>query len=328
MADPTPDSGRREPELSLVIPLYNEAENVAPLWAAIRHALEDGPTFEALFIDDGSTDGTRTLLRQIAATHPAVRVVYLSRNFGQTAAMAAGFDLCRGRNVVTMDGDLQNDPADIPRLLAVLDEGYDIVCGWRRDRRDGALTRKFPSRVANRMLSWFTGVRIHDTGCTLKAYRAWVVRRLHLYSDMHRFIPALAAGVGARVGELPVRHHARRYGISKYGIGRILRVLTDLLVVRLLVRFSTHPVRYFGLASMPLFLLSLAFAAIGLLKFSRDGSTIAINRWDISYMTSSVLVAVTALNFFLLGLLCELSVSVSGFYSRAGTEIEEHGGAA
>lgn len=310
----------------MIVPLYNEAENLLPLYAAIRRALEPTSyTWEALLVDDGSTDGTRSMLKELAARDARVRVVLLSRNFGQTAAMAAGFDLFRGRQVVTMDGDLQNDPEDIPRLLHILNEGYDIVCGWRRDRKDRTISRKIPSRIANRLISSFTGVRIHDTGCTLKAYRSWVVRKLHLYSDMHRFIPALAAGVGARVGELPVKHHPRRYGTSKYGIGRIVRVATDLLVVRLLVRFASHPVRYFGLTSIPLFLLAVVFAIMGLFRY--DGGITLLSKWHISYITSAVLTSVTALNLFLLGLLCELSVSVSGFLARAGTGVVDRGGA-
>ena len=314
---------RDTPDLSIVVPLYNEIDSLPPLRAAIHSALKDlDLSYELVLVDDGSADGTREMLVDYAKRDPTVRAVLLSRNFGQTAAMAAGFDVCRGRDVVTMDGDLQNDPRDIPAMLARLREGYDVVCGWRRDRQDRQFTRKFPSRVANRLISSFTGVRIHDTGCTLKVYRSWVVRKLHLYSDMHRFIPALAAGAGARVAEMPVRHHARRYGRSKYGIGRILRVLTDLLVVRLLVRFAAHPVRYFGLASLPLFLISAVFAVLGLIKFGASGVHI-LDKWHISFVTSSLLAAVTALNLFLLGLLCELSVSVSGFYERSGVEVIE-----
>ncbi len=316
-----PRAGR--PDLSLVIPIYNEYENLLPLHASIRRALE--PTsysYEILYIDDGSTDGGRRLLREIAKEDPKVQVLELRSNAGQTAAMAAGFDACRGRYVVTMDGDLQNDPADIPRVLARLEQGYDVVCGWRRDRRDKAFTRRFPSWVANRLISAFTGARIHDTGCTLKAYRAWVVRKLHLYSDMHRFIPALAAGSGARVTELPVRHHPRRYGRSKYGIGRILRVLTDLLVLRLLVRFAAHPVRFFGLTILPLFAGAVVLALLGLLKFERGGGVGLLPRWDLYYMTASVVTTITALNLFLLGLLAELSVHVSGFFSRSGVDVD------
>ncbi len=317
---------RMAPDLSVVVPLYDEFENVPPLLAALRRALATMPgTYELVLVDDGSTDGTRELLTEAARRDPRLRVVLLSRNFGQTAAMAAGFDVCRGHRVVTMDGDLQNDPADIPRLVAALEDGFDVVCGWRRDRQDRAFSRKLPSRIANRLISTFTGVRIHDTGCTLKAYRSWVVRKLHLYSDMHRFIPALAAGVGGRVREVPVQHHARRYGKSKYGIGRIFRVLTDLLVVRLLVRFASHPIRYFGLVSFPLFFVAFGFILLGLLKFGDGNGVRMLTSWDISYITCGVLMLVTALNLFLLGLLCELSVHVSGFFQHAGRELVETG---
>ncbi|MEZ5987871.1 MAG: glycosyltransferase [Planctomycetota bacterium] len=236
--------------------------------------------------------------------------------------MAAGFDVCRGRVVVTLDGDLQNDPADIPAMLAKLDEGFDIVCGWRRDRKDRAFTRKVPSWIANRMIAASTGVDIHDTGCTLKAYRSWVVRKLHLYSDQHRFIPALAAGVGAKVGELPVQHHPRRHGSSKYGIGRTLKVMTDMLVVRLLSRFAAHPVRYFGLASVPLSILAVALALVGLFEWGEAGLGLA-RKWDNYYMTGALVLAITSLNLFMLGLLSELSVSISRFFAGAGIEVQE-----
>ncbi len=310
-------------DLSLVVPILNEVENLPPLIASIRRALDaPGFSYEVVFVDDGSTDGSRRVLRAFAAEDPRIRVLELRRNFGQTAAMAAGFDHCRGRFVVTMDGDLQNDPADIPRMLSVLEHGADVVCGWRRDRRDRAVTRRLPSWIANRLIASISGVAIHDTGCTLKAYRAWVVRKLHLYSDMHRFIPALAAGAGARIVEIPVRHHPRRYGRSKYGFGRIFRVLTDLLVLRLIVRFAAHPVRYFGLASFPLFAAALVLSLLGLLKFQRGGTVVLLPRWDLYYMTASVVTAITALNLFLLGLLAELSVNVSGFFSRSGVDVE------
>lgn len=325
MTETRPNEPDGVPDLSVVVPLFDEFDNVKPLLVALRRALSQRDwDYEIVLVDDGSTDGTRRLLTEAARKDAHLRVVMLSRNFGQTAAMAAGFDMCRGRRVVTMDGDLQNDPADIPRLVDALEDGYDVVCGWRRDRQDRAFSRKLPSRIANRLISMFTGVRIHDTGCTLKAYRSWVVRKLHLYSDMHRFIPALAAGAGGRICEMPVQHHARRYGKSKYGIGRILRVLTDLLVVRLLVRFASHPIRYFGLVSLPLFFMSFGFTLMGLLKFGQGGVRF-LGAWDISYITCGVLTLVTALNLFLLGLLCELSVHVSGFFQHSGRELVDTG---
>jgi glycosyltransferase involved in cell wall biosynthesis len=250
-------------------------------------------------------------MQELVREDPRIRAVLLRSNYGQTAAMAAGFDLFRGAYAVTMDGDLQNDPDDIPAMLKHLEENsLDVVCGWRRDRQDRAFSRKLPSRIANWLIQRFTGTSIHDTGCTLKVYRSWVVQKLHLYSDMHRFIPALAAGTGARVGELVVQHHPRLYGSSKYGIGRILRVLTDLLVVRLIVRFSQHPLRYFAFASIPLFIAGGFLAMLGLLKFHPETGITLVDKWENHYMTASIVTMVAAFNLFVLGLLSELSVSV------------------
>jgi glycosyltransferase involved in cell wall biosynthesis len=247
------------PVVSVVVPIYNERENVAALHEALTHSLVSlRQPYELVLVDDGSRDGTRDVLRSIAAADPVVRLVLFRRNYGQTAAMAAGFRECRGRVVVSMDADLQNDPADIPRLLEKLDEGYDVVCGWRRHRRDRVATRLLPSRVANFLIARVTGAHIHDTGCSLKAYRGWVVRSLVLYSDMHRFLAALGAGLGARITELPVRHHARRAGLSKYGLGRVFRVLADLVGIKMLIQFAAHPIRWFTLLALPLFLLCVA----------------------------------------------------------------------
>jgi glycosyltransferase involved in cell wall biosynthesis len=228
--------------------------------------------------------------------------------------MAAGFDQARGAVVVTMDGDLQNDPADIPRLLERLEQGYDIVCGWRRHRKDRWLTRLLPSKIANLLISWTTGVPIHDTGCSLKAYRSWVVRSLDLYSDMHRFVAALAAGVGARVAEIPVRHHARRFGRTKYGLGRTFRVLADLVVIKMLIQFSAHPIRWFSLLSLPLLLVTPVLFAMGLLKFDRW--KIVDLGFDTYNVTAAVVVALVALNVLLLGFLAELQLKVSRFFRR------------
>ncbi|HEX7126964.1 MAG TPA: glycosyltransferase family 2 protein [Thermodesulfobacteriota bacterium] len=249
---------RDRPALSVVIPVLDEADNVGPLHRRLREALEPmGVPFEILFVDDGSRDGTPERLAALRAADPAVVVVRFRRNFGQTAAMAAGFRLARGRIIVSLDGDLQNDPADIPRLVAKLDEGYDVVQGWRRNRQDRFLSRRLPSIVANRLIARLSGVSVHDNGCSLKAYRAEVIKRVALYAEMHRFIPAMATLAGARIAEVPVRHHARRFGRSKYGIGRAWRVCLDLFLVAMLTRFAARPGLWFGL-------WSLAAAAAGL----------------------------------------------------------------
>jgi glycosyltransferase involved in cell wall biosynthesis len=235
------------PELSIVVPVYNEAESVLPLYRAIREACDPlGVPYEVVFVDDGSVDRTAEALRALHDDDPSVVVVRFRRNYGQTAAMSAGFRAARGRVIVSMDGDLQNDPADIPALVARLDDGFDVVQGWRRRRRDGVLSRRLPSAVANWLIARLTGVPVHDNGCSLKAYRAEVIRRVALYADFHRFIPAISTLVGARIAELPVRHHARRYGRSKYGLGRAWRVFLDLFLVAMLTRSAARPALWFG----------------------------------------------------------------------------------
>jgi len=249
------------PDVSIVVPLYDEEENVAPLCAAVREALEDQSfRYELLLVDDGSRDGTRTILREEAKRDPRIRALFLRRNSGQTAAMATGFARARGRIVVSMDGDLQNDPRDIPALLSKLEEGFDVVCGWRKNRQDPFLSRTLPSRLANSLIAWITGIPIHDNGCSLKAYRAEVVRSLRLYSEMHRYIPALAAMTGARIAEVVVRHHPRLRGKSKYGITRTFKVLGDIIVVKMLTGFANRPGRWFVVLALPWLALGLLAA--------------------------------------------------------------------
>jgi glycosyltransferase involved in cell wall biosynthesis len=239
------------PTVSIVIPLLNEADNVLPLYQAIRAAMEDdGRTWELIFIDDGSTDSTFQILHQLHARDECVRVVRLRRNFGQTAALAAGFDAARGAIIVSMDGDLQNDPRDIALLLQKLDEGYDVVSGWRVHRQESFWLRRLPSWVANWLISRTTGVYLHDYGCTLKAYRAEIVKELQLYGEMHRFIPALLGSNGARIAELPVQHHRRLRGRSKYGLSRTVRVLLDLVTVKFCITSLTKPLQFFGLIGL------------------------------------------------------------------------------
>jgi glycosyltransferase involved in cell wall biosynthesis len=240
-----------QPEVSVVVPVFNEADNLLSLYHALRTAMVDtGRTWEVIFIDDGSTDATYQVLQELFMQDTCVRVIRLRRNFGQTAAMVAGFDHARGKVIVSLDGDLQNDPADIDTLLKRLEDGYDVVSGWRVHRQDGFLLRRFPSHIANWLISKTTGVKLHDYGCTLKAYRTDIIKEVRLYGEMHRFIPALVGGIGARIAEQPVRHHPRRHGRSKYGISRTLRVFLDLLTVKFCLSFLTKPLQIFGLIGL------------------------------------------------------------------------------
>ncbi len=235
-------------DLSIVVPLYNERDNIRPLYEEIKSALDSlGLSYEIIIVDDGSQDGSFEVLQELQAGDAQLKVIRFRRNFGQTAAFAAGFDHAQGRVVVTIDADLENDPADIPTLLAQLDEGYDVVSGWRQNRWQGSfLTRKLPSMAANWLISTSTGVRLHDYGCSLKAYRREVVKNINLYGDLHRFIPAIASWMGVTVAEVPVNYRPRRFGRSKYGLSRTVRVLLDLLTVRFLLSYSTRPIHIFG----------------------------------------------------------------------------------
>jgi glycosyltransferase involved in cell wall biosynthesis len=236
------------PDLSVVIPVYNEAANLEPLCRELTETLDRaGYSYEIIFVDDGSTDDSFEILQAQHKHDPRVGVIQFRRNFGQTAAFAAGFAAARGNIIVTSDGDLQNDPRDIPALVARLGEGFDIVCGWRKERKDAWLSRRVPSLLANRLISWATGVKLNDYGCSLKVFRAEVVKPLRLYGEMHRFLPALASEVGVRIDEQPVNHRARIHGRSKYGISRTIRVMLDLLTVKFLLSYSTRPLQMFGL---------------------------------------------------------------------------------
>lgn len=244
----TPDSGLPRPVLSVVVPVYNEEESVPHLYDRLNTALEAyGRPYEVIAVDDGSRDRSFALLREIAERDPRWRVVRFRRNFGQTAGFAAGFDRALGEYIVTIDADLQNDPNDIPALISRADEGFDVVSGWRARRQDPFINRKLPSMIANRLISWVTGVYLHDYGCSLKVYRAEVVKNINLYGELHRFIPAIASWQGVAVTEMPVNHNARQYGKSKYGISRTVRVVLDLITVRFLLSYSTRPMQIFGL---------------------------------------------------------------------------------
>jgi glycosyltransferase involved in cell wall biosynthesis len=241
------------PRVSVCVPFYNEEESIAPMHKAVVDALVPlGIPFEMVCIDDGSRDSTLAIAVGIAKQDPRVRVVKFRRNSGQTAAMAAGIEAARGDVIVTMDGDLQNDPRDIPQFLELIDQGYDIVVGWRHDRQDKLVSRKIPSRIANRLIAKVTGVPIRDNGCSLKAYRASLIKAIPLYSEMHRFIPAVANIAGPRVAEIKVRHHARKFGKSKYGLSRVYKVLLDLMVIKTVASFASRPLLWFGMLALPL----------------------------------------------------------------------------
>ncbi|MBX6312977.1 MAG: glycosyltransferase family 2 protein [Isosphaeraceae bacterium] len=269
MAATTPAAGLA-PALSVLIPVYNEVENVEPLHAELDQVLRPlGASYEIIFVDDGSTDGTTGRLEAIQRKDPEhVRVAFLRRNCGQTAALSAALDLARGQVLVPMDGDRQNDPADIPRLLHKIDEGYDVVSGWRKDRKDKWLTRRVPSWIANRLIARLSGVPLHDFGCTLKAYRHHVLEGVRLYGEMHRFIPIFATWQGGRVAELVVNHRPRIAGRTKYGLGRTVRVVLDLILIRFLQRYAQRPMHFFGLVGLWSIALSVAsFVAMLYFKY-------------------------------------------------------------
>lgn len=302
-------SERTEPDLdlSVVIPVYNEAEALPGLHAELTAVLSSlGPRYEILAVDDGSQDGSVAVLRCLQANDPCLKIVRLRRNFGQTAAFAAGFDLARGAIVVTLDADGQNDPADIPRLLAKMDEGYDIVSGWRTERKEPFFTRRLPSIIANRLISQATDVRLHDYGCSLKAYRLEVVKNVHLYGELHRFIPALASRFGVRVAEAPVNDRERRHGRSKYGLTRTIRVTLDLLTVSFLLSYGARPMQLFGL-------LGLVSGSVGVLLNLYLASLKVIHGYrykigDRPLLMLAVLLVIIGVQFVMMGLLGEIVV--------------------
>jgi glycosyltransferase involved in cell wall biosynthesis len=292
------------PELSVVVPVHDEEGNVEPLHAALRESLDRlGRTYEIVVVDDGSRDETYARLTRLAAEDPHLKLVQLRRNYGQTAAMAAGFDHARGEIVVPMDGDLQNDPADIAVLLEKIDEGYDVVSGWRQDRKEG-VTRRIPSRIANWLIGRVTGVRLHDYGCTLKAYRAEIVRETRLYGEMHRFLPALAHQAGARITEVPVTHHPRASGRSSYGLGRTFKVLLDLVTVKFLSVWSTKPSYLFGGSGAILCVLGTAF--VTWTAYEKIVNGVYVHRQP--SLIVGVFLFTVGFNLILLGLLAELIV--------------------
>jgi len=293
-------------QLSVVVPLLDEQDNLPPLYEQITRALEGRYEYEIVFVDDGSTDGSFGILKGLHASDPRVRVIRFRRNFGQTAALSAGFAHARGEVVVAMDADLQNDPADIPMLVSKLDEGYDVVSGWRKKRHDKALTRRLPSRIANGLISRITEVKLHDFGCTLKAYRWEVLAETRLYGEMHRFIPALASWSGAKVTECVVNHRPRTAGKAKYGLERTVKVVLDLITIKFLGSFSTKPIYIFGgLGVVSAFAGLLSGLAVLYQKFFAH-SHLAMNRNPL--LTLTAVLMITTVQFILMGLLAELLV--------------------
>ena len=291
-------------DLSVVVPLYNEEESLPHLVEQLLAALRpSGERFELVLVNDGSSDRTAEVLERLSRDIPELVGVLLRKNYGQTAAMAAGFDVAQGEVIVSLDGDLQNDPADIPMLLAKLREGYDLVSGWRHQRQDAALQRKLPSKIANRLIGRVTGVRLHDYGCSLKAYKRDVLSDMRLYGELHRFLPALAFIEGARITEVKVNHRARQFGSSKYGIDRTFRVLMDLLTVWFMKRFLTRPMYVFGFGGLIAILLSLV-ASSYLLAVQLMGGDIA-NR---PLLTLAVVLGLAGIQLFCFGLLGELQI--------------------
>ena len=292
------------PYLSVVIPIYNEAPNIEPLCQELTAALESwGRSYEIILIDDGSRDESFEKLRAVQARDRRIRVIGFRRNFGQTAAFAAGFAAARGELIATSDGDLQNDPGDIAALVERLEQGrFDIVCGWRKDRKDAWINRRLPSLMANRLISWATGVKLNDYGCSLKIFRAEVVKPLRLYGELHRFLPALASEMGVRIAEQPVNHRARVHGTSKYGISRTIRVVLDLVTVKFLLSYSTRPLQMFG--AMGLGIGALGAILLGYLTYVKFAYEEAIGNRPL--LSVSILLMITGVQFVTVGLLAEM----------------------
>ncbi|HMO17053.1 MAG TPA: glycosyltransferase family 2 protein [Oligoflexia bacterium] len=302
--------------VSFVVPIYNEEENVRLLYQELSDVARDGGIrAEFIFIDDGSRDETPVRLREVADSDERVKVIELRRNFGQTAAMAAGFDYCDGEIVVTLDGDLQNDPHEVPRMIQKLEEGYDIVAGWRKNRQDKVLSRIIPSMIANRIISKTTKVTLHDYGCSLKVFRAEVVKNIKLYGEMHRFIPAVAAQMGVKICEIPVNHRARQFGVSKYGISRTLRVILDLLTVQFFLGFATRPLHLFGMLGLGTGALGTLLLAV--LSFERLVLGVPLSNRPI--LLVGVMLVLIGLQFICSGLLAE--VLVRTYHESQGKKI-------
>jgi glycosyltransferase involved in cell wall biosynthesis len=298
------EGGQGLKTVSVVIPIFNEEQNIAPLYHALKTVLKGmGAEYEVIFVDDGSDDASNEVLQRLAKDDKRVKLIRFRKNFGQTAAIAAGVEHATGEVIVTMDGDGQNDPKDIPRLLDKLEQGYDVASGWRKSRKDPLLNKRLPSAMANRLISWLTRVRLHDYGCTLKAYRKDILKDVRLYGEMHRFIPAYASWVGARITELEVAHHHRRHGRSKYGLSRTTSIILDLITILFLQRYSTKPIRLFGGAGMILFVLGILTGLFVLLRRIIWGGV-----WISPMILISFLFITMGVMFILLGLIAEIII--------------------
>ncbi|MEW6213386.1 MAG: glycosyltransferase family 2 protein [Acidobacteriota bacterium] len=299
------ESDADRPELSVFLPVYNEEDNIIPLNAKLKESLDRlNRSYEIIYVDDGSSDDSLTRLRELASADKRVRVIALRRNYGQTAAMSAGIDHARGDILIPMDADLQNDPADIRRLLEKLDEGYDVVSGWRKDRKDKWLTRRVPSTIANKIISRISGVELHDYGCSLKAYRRDVLADVKLYGEMHRFIPVYARWAGARVTEIAVTHHPRAAGKSKYGLSRTIKVVFDLITVKFMASYWTKPLYMFGAAGLICLAVSF-FSFLGALYY-RFVHDVHLNRMPLA--TLAMIMFAMGIQFIFMGLLAEMIV--------------------
>jgi len=300
------DTGRdnRLRAISVVIPVFNEEQSIPLLYQELKPVMEEmGAEYEVIFVDDGSDDASNEVLQRLAQNDKGVKIIQFRKNFGQTAAIAAGVEHAQGEIIITMDGDGQNDPRDIPRLLEKLEQGYDVASGWRKNRKDPFFNKRFPSSLANRLISWLTRVRLHDYGCTLKAYRREILKDVRLYGEMHRFIPAYASWVGASITEIEVTHHPRRHGRSKYGLSRTTSVILDLITIIFLQRYSTKPIHLFGGAGMILFVLGVLTGLFVLYRRIIWGGV-----WISPMILISFLFVTMGIMFILLGLIAEIII--------------------
>jgi len=309
-------------DVSVIVPLFNEEECVEALYNSIKTAMDrTGRSYEVIFVDDGSSDGTFKKAKEIKEKHKNLRVIRFRKNYGQTPAMQAGFDYANGKIIISMDGDMQNDPSDIPLFIEKMEEGYDIVCGWRKNRKDKLISRKIPSKIANWLIALITGIKIHDNGCSLKGYRSEIIKKTKLYSEMHRFIPAMASLSGIRVGEIVVKHHAREFGQSKYGISRAWKVFLDLFLVKMIVDFASRPALWFTVLALPFMFLGGGFVIYSsYLYFSSHSLT---SEFSIIFPSISILFFFLSGNLLLFGGLGELILRTGNFNQKSMINIHD-----